>query len=452
MPTAPIPLFDAVPVLRRLREDEAPYPGVLLSTSPPTVSVDLDLVPEAVWRCAPDGHVLVPVDVARTPSGHAAVVPHCTERIAQVVRRAVSPGHVVTLAVSMLRAGHEARRSGIDAGSWWLEEATGRPVLVAGGTHDWTVEASRILEELVSTTDAGLRAPLHAVAAILERPRCALEELTACEDALFAIAEPASLCGGNVTGLHAGTDDLSAAAVAPRRAASLRRDSGGIVAAATWSVRLLDAEWAHRTAAALSAIRRVPAIIRERRGRRSDGRSSPSAERRGDASEVRGVKPRRPRRVLWFVAAAAGTSVLALGLLWPDGDAAPDGVPMPSNSGDVVRMASSATSATTQQATPTAEVRAAVDDLEAAPQRALRGLRACSAAPSACRDVLEDPAAAAPQGAVADAEAQATLIDEYGGVVVYRIETSDATAQIMVLVRSDDTWLVRDVYDVADQP
>ncbi|QEA30630.1 hypothetical protein FGL91_14655 [Microbacterium sp. CBA3102] len=51
------------------------------------------------------------------------------------------------------------------------------------------------------------------------------------------------------------------------------------------------------------------------------------------------------------------------------------------------------------------------------------------------------------------------LVDEYGDIAVVRVAV-DAEADaantsgrlIMVLLRTQEKWLVRDVYDVADQP
>ena len=79
----------------------------------------------------------------------------------------------------------------------------------------------------------------------------------------------------------------------------------------------------------------------------------------------------------------------------------------------------------------------------------------------ACAALREDPAAAPPAGLVATApDAQITLVDEYGGVAVFRVEPAEGTgnradgpaAQILVLDSVDGKWLIRDVYDVADQP
>jgi len=52
-------------------------------------------------------------------------------------------------------------------------------------------------------------------------------------------------------------------------------------------------------------------------------------------------------------------------------------------------------------------------------------------------------------------EREVTLLDEYGGAASFRVRSDDPAGyaeQIVVIVRDTDEWLVRDVYDVADQP
>ncbi len=60
----------------------------------------------------------------------------------------------------------------------------------------------------------------------------------------------------------------------------------------------------------------------------------------------------------------------------------------------------------------------------------------------------------------ATGSAEFTLVDAYGDIAVVRM-TEGATARgggatlterMLVLVRREDEWLVRDAYDVADQP
>ena len=54
-----------------------------------------------------------------------------------------------------------------------------------------------------------------------------------------------------------------------------------------------------------------------------------------------------------------------------------------------------------------------------------------------------------------DAAREVALLDDYGGVIALRVaaEGDPEAVQIVLLVRSDERrWLVRDVYDIADQP
>ena len=45
-----------------------------------------------------------------------------------------------------------------------------------------------------------------------------------------------------------------------------------------------------------------------------------------------------------------------------------------------------------------------------------------------------------------------TLLDEFGGAAVLRVEAAGgAPPQLVVIVRADGRWLLRDVYDVAQQ-
>jgi hypothetical protein len=61
-------------------------------------------------------------------------------------------------------------------------------------------------------------------------------------------------------------------------------------------------------------------------------------------------------------------------------------------------------------------------------------------------------------------ESAVELVDEYGDVAVVRLEADDTGEEssetdtqqpahrMVVLIRTEEKWLVRDVYDVADQP
>jgi len=171
------------------------------------------------------------------------------------------------------------------------------------------------------------------------------------------------------------------------------------------------------------------------------------------------LSARRGRRAPWLVAAAVGGIVVIGGVMWPSDDTTPAASAPRAE-------ASAAASATPPNPTPppdptqpTAPVD--VDDADgadgagAAAGAAMAALAACVAdGATTCPAVLEDPSASVPAGIVSSSGAAptATLVDEYGGVAVYRIEAPDEPSQILVLVSVDGKWLVRDVYDVADQP
>nr|WP_017202219.1 hypothetical protein [Microbacterium barkeri] len=58
------------------------------------------------------------------------------------------------------------------------------------------------------------------------------------------------------------------------------------------------------------------------------------------------------------------------------------------------------------------------------------------------------------------ASSTAELVDEYGDVAVVRLrveslgndEAVSSAEKMVVLIRAEQKWLVRDAYDVADQP
>ena len=521
---APADLLDPPAALRRLRADEAPYPGTLHAGDPQTVHVDADLVPAALWRCALDGHILAPWDLSRTPGGHAAVMIHCPERlsawsVAAGARAQYRPGEVVTVAVSVLRAAEEARRMGLEAGTWWVD-ATGRPVLAAAGDQPWADEAVDLLTDLAEGMRGApspyggrrlgeeLADALDDARRLVGSARLHTAEVVACEEALFAVAAPEPLA------LAPASAELES--TLPRRATSLRRASEPALAE-SWLARFTDGEWAGRVAEAVRSVVALPGVLgerrRERAARRAAAAESPTrrgstrARGRGDresgAASARGAAPARSprdgrggaaggqepevrgrRRAPLLIAAAVGGAVLLGGLLWPEPDSraaeavAPtpaatvrtDGAASPGADPESAGAVSEATTAPSDGAAPPAAPSARTapssdGDLEAAARQIVRALSACASgatgADVACAALREDPAAAPPAGLVATApDAQITLVDEYGGVAVFRVEPPEGTgnqadgsaAQILVLVSVDGKWLIRDVYDVADQP
>jgi len=65
-------------------------------------------------------------------------------------------------------------------------------------------------------------------------------------------------------------------------------------------------------------------------------------------------------------------------------------------------------------------------------------------------ELWEEPGSARPIDA-AGGDYAVEVVDEYGGAAAVRIVTADVT-QVLVMVRVEKRWLVREVYDLADQP
>ena len=87
---------------------------------------------------------------------------------------------------------------------------------------------------------------------------------------------------------------------------------------------------------------------------------------------------------------------------------------------------------------------------DAAARALVDAIRGCEDA--ACRGELwEDPAAATAIEAASGEGYRVQVVDEYGGVAAVRI-VGESVTQILVMVQADEKWLVREVYDLADQP
>ncbi|GAA3021725.1 hypothetical protein [Microbacterium dextranolyticum] len=489
MTGTPIALLDDPGALRLLDANEAPYGGRLHAGDPQTVWVDARDVPDLVWRFEVSGHVLAPWDVARTRDGHAAILPHCPRRLRDVDAGGRA-GAIVTIAVSMIRAAQEARMHGADTGEWWID-ADGRPVLAVGGSRAWADEAGEIIEGLAVGAGPLLRRALDDASRLMAARRVADEDVVQCEERLFAVAEPAALHDASIRS-DAFTALLTGEPV-PRRADSL---NGAVLAdtAETWLGRFTDAEWASRVTGAVRSVgatstrvrgmwsrereRRV-AARRRRTSRRDEAREGHAREGRvsgrdrGDA-HGRGRAPSR-RRAPWAVAAAVGVVVIIAGLAWPDAGASPsdrdaNAAEVGSHPAEASPTASASASASAQDEASfppgTEGARASGDDHgepsaqptggadpAAGARVALTALRDCASV-DACGQVFETPGRALPEGVVAHATdaTQVTLLDEYGGIAVLRIEDGGRAAQILVMVSKNGKWLVRDVYDVADQP
>ncbi len=96
---------------------------------------------------------------------------------------------------------------------------------------------------------------------------------------------------------------------------------------------------------------------------------------------------------------------------------------------------------------------AAPADLASIADALLAGRSACGGESVCLEGVLETADAQFPPGVVdlPAEERSVTLLDEFGGAAVLRAEAAGGTPQLVVIVRADGRWLLRDVYDVAQQ-
>ncbi|WP_349427492.1 hypothetical protein [Microbacterium sp. LWS13-1.2] len=417
----------------RARED-GPWPGLLVHTAGGDACVMVDaeaLGPEWIgWDAAPDGHVLAPLDIRRRPDGHDVALPVCVERLEEFVgRRAarmpLSTGEAVTLGVSVLRGCAQIAGSPQMTGDWWLDGA-GRPVLATDSSPRPAREAAAAALERVSVEASAQRTWRTAVNAVTAE-RISVRELEAAEEALFAIATP---------------EPLSTVSLSPRSAVEggVRRQEPAHAGVALQDEPAPPSMWQ-------SLVAGVDNDFAD-----TVSRATTAAWRRLRRSERVG-KP-ASRRAPWLVGGAVAAAVLAGGALWPTA-----GGVATENPTDVVTPTPSGTERASDD-TPTSPGDAPTDagspaDLAQVAGALLDARLACGNASDCLASVVVD-AVSLPGGTVdlPATERTLTLLDDFGDIAVLRVDAADGTrpSQMIVILRRDEKWLLRDVSDVAQQP
>ncbi|WP_144872590.1 hypothetical protein [Microbacterium sp. 1.5R] len=495
-------------VVRRLTADEGPYPGVLV-TRGDAVAVLRNLDELREWeglRHAGAGHVAGPVDLVRRIDGHEVLLPWCTERLSTFIGQrgsgepALSGGEVSTLVVSLLRGIDElAASSGADAvGEWWLTDE-GCPVFVIGAGSDARSSAADLIRALErERSDRVQRRLLAAISdglrQALDRPDVPRRQLLAWESELLEIATPRPLMRIDELApetqeadvLHRVRASLTTAsppsvprgdarAPAGRRHASTgrRRASEGRRAS---SRRRKVLSWGWGLGAAVEVLaplsegaRRLSGRITRRRG------ATPSREGQGAAhtdTAPGGRSRRRTPKIL--VGAGAAGLVLLTGALWPGEAAEPPSSGRDKVSGideeagsagmdaDVGRSPAPMESADDTRADEVPGMQSD-DDPAAVVATLLREIEECHrAADQECIDAVAPGSvgvvAALGAGRESGSKGESVLLDLYGDIAVVRTTGSpagdgeSAASRVLVLVRVAEKWLVRDVYDAADQP
>ncbi|MFD5225559.1 hypothetical protein ACFWHT_08060 [Microbacterium sp. NPDC058342] len=434
--------------IRRLDAQEAALAGELVTDGDRRrVRIRAAAVPDALWEFAGAEHVAGVRDLVRTADGQDALLPWCTDPLETFLARRsaadrpLSSGEIVTLAGSLLRGVAEvgALRT---TGRWWLDDDA-RPLFVPGEGRACAAAANEILERVRhGCADRTLERLLGRMTDAAEDHRVVVRALDEWERELTELAAPRPL----------EREDFAAERVSsiPVHRARLPEDAANL------------ADRPGLRARAVAAWQRLTAHVSEGPGLGSLRRIMPG----------RGVRRRRdtaaraPRGRMLVLGAAVAGLVLVGGLLWPGGDEG--SVATEPSSQHPERVAAEpasppASSAAAARETGSAEPvppPAAGDGSGADPvstaTRLLSLLERCR------EDADEDCAEAVVPGAGAavlertapdGAERAVTLIDDYGDVAVLRLAATDGGVdQMLVLVRHDDRWLVRDVYDVADQP
>ncbi|UUT35356.1 hypothetical protein [Microbacterium elymi] len=266
--------------------------------------------------------------------------------------------------------------------------------------------------------DSRLRAAIDRAAELLAEPRALDRGVPEVERQLFAAAAPAPLATTAFAPMRA------------RRAAAGRADPAPAVPSAA-STRWWEPMLAH-------VDRGIGEMV-------SDAATSVWRRLRAD-------RPGRRRHPV-LLASGVAAGVLAVGLLWPE--------PGPSSA-----VAEGTTTAATAHATESGGAARptpapSTREKTAAPVDALTAVTALLDARAGCADAAcrarsqEDPAAVFPDGAAARApdERTVSLVDDYGGAAVLRVRAKDGTGpdQLIVAVRTDEEWLLRDVRAVAEQ-
>ena len=136
--------------------------------------------------------------------------------------------------------------------------------------------------------------------------------------------------------------------------------------------------------------------------------------------------------------------------MWPTGTEGPATADVPARSDAGTDAATPGATGTPVAATP------APLDLAAVTSDLLAQRTACGGEGACLADIQEDPSAVIATGAIdlpAD-QRTVTLLDDFGGAAVLRVEPVSAgpVGQLVLVIRTDGKWLLRDVHDIAEQP
>lgn len=493
--------------VRSLADGEGPFAGDLV-THGDEVLVRVDAARLAGWpgwRFAGTEHVVAPRDVALRVDGQDALLPWCvrsghTYLAQRAAEGGLAHGEVVTLAVSVLRGLAElVAADGPDGddpeadvltGEWWLTHDA-RPVFVIGSGESPLASSAGLLGALeAQIEDRALRRVLAGLRAATEEPRRLFAEVARREQELleFAAPRPLRVPGGDDPG--SGDGDLARASVAdPRRGAdrALRRRDLRARAPRGWTLRGpraargIDGRHGARTVrpGCVTGSGSPGASLRTMRtgGRTGVSGAVQALMRRVVTPRVSpGSRPdpRRPAdgRRRWMgpvvVAVGAAAVIAVLGAVWPSGTgvadaadrratASPFPVPAPSPGTPALDGGGPAPSAAPSlppTPTPEPKVRAPgpsrqQDPLLAATELVAAAQGCARTSVPACAGIWDGADSAS--SVIRESGQSPVLIEDYGDIAAVR-NAAQGQAQMIVIIRRDAEWRIRDVYGIADPP
>ncbi|GAA5151732.1 hypothetical protein GCM10025768_18520 [Microbacterium pseudoresistens] len=466
--------------IRRIGAGEGPFEGTLVSGADETfVAVDTDaLAGWSGWAHAGAQHIAAPASLCRVRDGHRALLPWCPERLLTFLARRdargepLSGGERSTLVASLLRGVIEGcgTASAEPVGDWWLT-GSGRPVFVIGSGEPLPRSVAAVLDLLAPrTADRATKRLFARIVEALAEPRRVAHEADHWETELFELAAPKPLRTGEAADTEDGRlDTRSSVLVEPAamRAVPARRP---LRADAPRSRRRRteprDESWRAAVGARIEGAAEF--VRRAREARRTNGVPDRAM---GDPYGESVEEESTPRRWTKPMLVGAGiAAVLAVGgALWPSSPPADASVPA---SPPVPAAAAASdppqTEAPDEVVVPRtageALVRAPADTTSARPDSGdtpLAALPALLSQAELCADGDDDACARAwaserlestgPRPITVGTDSAPTVIEDYGDLAALRIAGGDAH-QIVVLLRTDDGWRIRDVYEVADPP
>lgn len=375
------------------------------------------------WPYSQAQHVAGAYDIALFENGFHALFPWCTLVVEKLIAKRhtagddLATGEAATLAISVLRGMAELGDGvGRVRGEWWLTHDS-RPVFVVGRGLEAAVASAQLFGQLAQTSSdrcfARVVAQMRDAAA---QPRTMVRDIERWESEI-----------------------LECAATQPLRTEVIDRSPYAGAASAIVS------EVAHARSSAAEAVRALrmpqpenPVSSVEKASPVKDALRE-LARRVAPFTEplkklVGGEGRSRNRRVA--VAASAAGLVLLLGVLWPtNSDAQADEfVPIP--------IAGESPESTKESQVPEDPMSAFVRVIAQARQCVVTGDEECSGAIAGDSDV---PATELVR--IADMHVETSLADDFGDVAVIRLESID-TEHVVVLMRTNERWLVRDVYQL----